>query len=75
MEVLPKKNRHFMPWALLLKPSGLQPQHPYSQFLPPTHCGITFSLILNQVAWQCWSSHILCLTHPTCPRLLTYSIA
>ena len=35
MEVLPKKNRHFMPKALAVKPSGLPPQDPYTQlFLP-----------------------------------------
>ena len=35
MEVIPKKNRHFMPQALEVKPSGLPPQDPYTQlFLP-----------------------------------------
>ena len=33
MEVIPKTNRHFMPWALLVKPSGLAPQDPYTQLL------------------------------------------
>ena len=36
MEVIPKKNRHFLPKALEVKPSGLPPQDPYTQlFLPP----------------------------------------
>ena len=35
MEVIPKKNRHFMPKALEVKPSCLPPQDPYTQlFLP-----------------------------------------
>ena len=35
MEVIPKGNRHFMPKALEVKPSGLPPQDPYTQlFLP-----------------------------------------
>ena len=35
MEVIPKKNRHFMPKALEVKPSGPPPQDPYTQlFLP-----------------------------------------
>ena len=35
MEVMPKKNRHFMPKALEVKPSGPRPQDPYTQlFLP-----------------------------------------
>ena len=31
MEAIPKENRHFTPWALLVKPSGLPPQDPYTQ--------------------------------------------
>ena len=31
MEVIPKYNRHSMPWTLLVKPRGLQPQAPYTQ--------------------------------------------
>ena len=31
MEVIPKKSRHFMPWALYVKPSGLPPQDPYTE--------------------------------------------
>ena len=35
MEDIPNKNRHFMPEALGVKPSGLPPQDPYIQlFLP-----------------------------------------
>ena len=35
MEVIPKKNRLFMPKALEVRPSGLPPQDPYTQlFLP-----------------------------------------
>ena len=35
MEDIPKRNRHFMPWALQVKPSGLPPQDPYTElFLP-----------------------------------------
>ena len=35
MEVIPKENRHFMPKALEVKPSGPPPQDPYTQlFLP-----------------------------------------
>ena len=34
MEVIPKSNRPFMPKALEVKPSGLQPQDPYV-----THAG------------------------------------
>ena len=36
MEVILKKNRHFMPKALEVKPSGLPPQDTHTQlFLPP----------------------------------------
>ena len=31
MEVIPKYYRHFMPWALLVKPTGLPPRDPYTQ--------------------------------------------
>ena len=31
MEPIPKQSRHFMPWALQVKPSGLQPQDPHTQ--------------------------------------------
>ena len=35
MEVIPKLNRHFMPKALEVQPSGPPPQDPYTQlFLP-----------------------------------------
>ena len=35
MGVVPKKNRHFMPKALEVQPSGLPRQDPYTQlFLP-----------------------------------------
>ena len=35
MEDILKKNRYFMPKALMVKPSGLPPQDPYTQlFLP-----------------------------------------
>ena len=35
MEHIPKKNRHFMPKALEVKPSSLPPQDPYTQLLLP----------------------------------------
>ena len=28
------------------------------------HCGPTFKLILNSVAWPCWPRSILCLAQP-----------
>ena len=31
MEVIPKYSRHFLSRALWVKPSGPQPQHPYTQ--------------------------------------------
>ena len=37
MEDIPKKNRHFMLYALEVKPSGLPPQDPYTQLLLPLH--------------------------------------
>ena len=33
MEVIPKENRHLMPWALLVKPSGRPPQDLNTQWL------------------------------------------
>ena len=35
MEVVPKKSRHFMPKALVVKPSDPPPQDPYTQLLLP----------------------------------------
>ena len=36
MDVIPNKNMLSMPWALLVKPSGLPPQESYTQlFLLP----------------------------------------
>ena len=43
MEVIPKENRHFMPWALLVKPSGLPPQDPYTQWFCPLIVGLLFN--------------------------------
>ena len=35
MEDIPKQNMHFLPKVLVVKPSGLPPQDPYTQlFLP-----------------------------------------
>ena len=42
MEDIPNKNRHFMLWALEVKPSGLPPQDPYTQLFSTTYCGSTF---------------------------------
>ena len=42
MDVIRKKNRHFMPWALLVKPSGLLPQDPYSQLFFLLIVGLRF---------------------------------
>ena len=35
MEVIPKKNRYFMPKALEVKPSGPPPQDPCTQLILP----------------------------------------
>ena len=35
MEDIRKYNRHFMLWALEVKPSGLPPQDPYTQLSLP----------------------------------------
>ena len=35
MEDITKKNRHFMLYALEVKPSGLPPQDPYTQLSLP----------------------------------------
>ena len=65
-----------MPWALLVKPSGLPPQDPYTQlFYLLIILGLPFSLILNSVAWHCWPSHIRCLAQPTCPRFLHHCMS
>ena len=43
MVVIPKKNRHFMPWALLVKPSGLPPQDRYTQLFLLLIMGLLFN--------------------------------
>ena len=43
MEVIPKANRPLMPWALLVKPSGLLPQDPYTQWV----CLLIVGLLSN----------------------------
>ena len=43
MEVIPKGNRHFMPCALLVTPSGLQPQDPYSLLFYLLIVGLPFN--------------------------------
>ena len=43
MEVIPKKDRHFMPSALLVKPSGLPPQDPYTQLFYQIIAGLPFN--------------------------------
>ena len=43
MEVIPKQNRHFMPWALLVKPSGLPPQGLYTQLFFLLIVGLLFN--------------------------------
>ena len=35
MEVIPKENRHFMPKALEVKPTGLPPEDLFTQLLLP----------------------------------------
>ena len=35
MEDIPKENRHFMPKALKVKPSGLPTRDTYTQLFPP----------------------------------------
>ena len=43
MEVIPKENRHFMPWALLVKPRGLPPQNPYTPLFSLLIMGLRFN--------------------------------
>ena len=43
MEVIPKQNRHFMPWPLLVKPSGLPSVDPYSQLIFLLIVGLLFN--------------------------------
>ena len=43
MEVIPKLKRHFMPWALLVEPSGLPPQDPYTQLFYLPIVGLLFN--------------------------------
>ena len=42
MEVIPKLNRHFMPKALEVKPSGPPPQDPCTKLFYTTYGGSTF---------------------------------
>ena len=43
MEVILKCNGHFMPKALLVKPSGLPPQDPYTQLFHLRTVGLLFN--------------------------------
>ena len=43
MEVIPKLNKHFLPPALLVKPSGLQLQDPYTQLFIQLIVGSRFN--------------------------------
>ena len=43
MEVIPKYIRHSVPWALLIKPSGLPPQDPYTQLFFLLIVGLRFN--------------------------------
>ena len=43
MEAIPKENRHFMPWALLVKPRGLPPQDLYTQLFFVLIVGLRFN--------------------------------
>ena len=43
MEVILRKNRHFMPWALLVNPSGLRLQDPYTQLFFLLIVGLRFN--------------------------------
>ena len=43
MECIRKQNGHFMPLALLVKPSGLTPQGPYTQLYFPLNVGLRFN--------------------------------
>ena len=58
MEALPKKSRHFMPKALLVKPSGPQPQDPYTQLILPLIVILPFNCfciqLLGQVIFCVW---------------------
>ena len=31
MQAIPNKSRHFLPWTLEVKPTGLPPQDPHTQ--------------------------------------------
>ena len=58
MEVIQKKNRHFMPKALEAKPSGLPPQDPYTQLFLPLIVVLRFNCfripLLGQVIFCVW---------------------
>ena len=43
MEVIPKKNRHFMPLVLLVKPTGLPSQDPYTELFYLLIVGLLFN--------------------------------
>ena len=43
MQVMPKYNRHFMPWALLAKASGIPPPDPYTKFFFLLIVGLRFN--------------------------------
>ena len=58
MEVIPKLNRHFMPKALAVKPSGPPPQGPYTQLSLPLIVVLRFNCfriqLLGQVIFCVW---------------------
>ena len=58
MEVIPKKSSHFMPKALQVKPSGLPPQHPYTQLILPLIVVLPLNCfqiqLLGQVIFCVW---------------------
>ena len=43
IEVIPKENWHFMPKALVVKPSGPPPQDPYTQLVLPLILVVRFN--------------------------------
>ena len=43
MEDIPKQNMHFLPKALVVKPSGLPPQDPSTQLFLPLIVALRFN--------------------------------
>ena len=62
MEVIPKKNRHFMPKALEVNASGLPPQDPNTQLFLPLIVVLRFNYfsiqLLGQVIICVWPNSI-----------------